>query len=348
DAIVRHDRTLDRARISARVEHAAAIARDRAFFHWPLEFPDVFYAADGSPHRSPGFDAVIGNPPWEMVRRDDVDQRADLGDGDNAGASVSHHLLRYVRQSGQYPSCGTGHLNLYQAFVDRALALTRPGGRIGLVLPWSLATDDGAGALRRRLLRDADVDVVVGIDNMNGLFPIHRGLRFMALTGTVGRPTRQWRSRTGVTTVGELDALPASGDGAAAFPVTLTPERLRAIGGPALRFPDARRDGDLRWIETLARRFPALGSQDGWYASFGREVNATTARPFLGEAGVPVIEGKHIAPFVVDGATARRIDADRLARLIDPAVIGRPRLGYRDVSGVGNRFTLIAAILPPG
>src|SRR5690606_12062580 len=55
-----------------------------------------------------------------------------------------------------------------------------------------------------------------------------------------------------------------------------------------------------------------------------------------------------IAPFVVDGATARRIDADRLARLIDPAVIGRPRLGYRDVSGVGNRFTLIAAILPPG
>src|SRR5690606_21602202 len=146
----------------------------------------------------------------------------------------------------------------------------------------------------------------------------------------------------------ELHARPASGDGAAAVPVTLTPERLRAIGGSALRFPDARRDGDLRWIETLARRFPALGSQDGWYASFGREVNATTARPFLGEAGVPVIEGKHIAPFVVDGATARRIDADRLARLIDPAVIGRPRLGYRDVSGVGNRFTLIAAVIPPG
>lgn len=32
------------------------------FFHWELEFPDVFTAARG------GFDAVIGNPPWEVQK----------------------------------------------------------------------------------------------------------------------------------------------------------------------------------------------------------------------------------------------------------------------------------------
>ena len=30
------------------------------FFHWPLEFPEVF--ADG------GFDAILSNPPWERIK----------------------------------------------------------------------------------------------------------------------------------------------------------------------------------------------------------------------------------------------------------------------------------------
>src|SRR5690606_34857398 len=98
------------------------------------------------------------------------------------GSDGMRQTVRYVRQSGQYPSCGTGHLNLYQAFVDRALALTRPGGRIGLVLPWGVAADDGAAGLRRRLLADTALDAIVGIDNANGLFPIHRGLRFAVVT----------------------------------------------------------------------------------------------------------------------------------------------------------------------
>src|SRR5688572_21545895 len=57
---------------SAQVDRFAAIARDTArrhqCFHWPLEFPDVFY--DPSGIAAAGFDAVIGNPPWEMIRRD--------------------------------------------------------------------------------------------------------------------------------------------------------------------------------------------------------------------------------------------------------------------------------------
>jgi len=32
------------------------------FFHWELEFPDVFVAGKG------GFDAVVGNPPWEISK----------------------------------------------------------------------------------------------------------------------------------------------------------------------------------------------------------------------------------------------------------------------------------------
>ena len=43
------------------------VSRER-FFHWELEFPEVFFDADGCPLESGGFDAVIGNPPWDTLR----------------------------------------------------------------------------------------------------------------------------------------------------------------------------------------------------------------------------------------------------------------------------------------
>ena len=41
---------------------AARVAGELRFFHWELEFPDVFRAS-GS-----GFDAILGNPPWDIAK----------------------------------------------------------------------------------------------------------------------------------------------------------------------------------------------------------------------------------------------------------------------------------------
>lgn len=38
------------------------VARRQRFFHWELEFPDVFTA------KQDGFDALLGNPPWETMQ----------------------------------------------------------------------------------------------------------------------------------------------------------------------------------------------------------------------------------------------------------------------------------------
>lgn len=42
-----------------------AEAQKRKFFHWELEFPEVFFSVDGTPSKNAGFDAVIGNPPYK-------------------------------------------------------------------------------------------------------------------------------------------------------------------------------------------------------------------------------------------------------------------------------------------
>jgi len=46
----------------ARLSFIRPLAADLRFFHWELEFPDVF-----TPDRS-GFDALVGNPPWDVIK----------------------------------------------------------------------------------------------------------------------------------------------------------------------------------------------------------------------------------------------------------------------------------------
>jgi hypothetical protein len=364
DALLRNDRTLGAASLEAWLETARALARQVGFFHWPLEFADIFYDINGLPRDRPGFDAVIGNPPWEMLRAEGREPRnhepRNPREPRNLGTpEPRNQLVTFLRKSSLYPSCDRGQVNLYQPFLERAATLARPGGRIGLILPWGLATDDGAASLRRRLFDELDVDALVGLENGAALFPIHRGLRFLVLVvdrPTVGAPpparrTRDIRVRCGVRTATEIDALPDVDDPGddSQFPVRLSRHAIAAAGGPARRIPDLRRPDDLIWLDRISRAHPALGSAGGWGLTFGRELNASDDRRHFGDRGLPVLEGKCIGPFRVDPQPAAQHVLEHIARRLLPhAPFDRPRLAYRDVSGAGNQRTLIAAILPAG
>src|SRR5262249_51618642 len=166
------------------LDAAVRTGADRRLFHWELEFPEVFFDRDGRRLANPGFDAVIGNPPWDMIR-------ADAGGADDRlrAKTAIAPTLRFTRDSGVYASQSAGHANRYQLFVERAIALTRDGGRIGLVLPSGLATDHGSSALRRLLLSRCDVDAIVGMDNHRGACPIHRSVRVLLVAATAGSAT---------------------------------------------------------------------------------------------------------------------------------------------------------------
>jgi len=340
DRLVTGRNSLPGAHAERRLMTAARVAGERRFFHWSLEFPDVFYGPEGRP-QGRGFDAVIGNPPWEMLRRDPA-----------GGQDPRRPLLRFVRESGVYSACDRGHLNLYQPFLERSLSLARSGGRVGLVLPWGLAVDDGAAPLRRLLFDHTALDTFIGLDNRRGLFPIHRGLRFAVVVAVPGRTTREARARFGVSTADELDGLPASGeplpDRLAPYPIRIAPARIRAVGGSAMRVPDARDPQDIAFLERVAREAPRFGEPSSWHGRFGRELNATDARPDLGVRGLMVVEGKHLTPFAVTTSTGRRIARHAALRRLPDARFDHARLGYRDVSGVGNAQAIIAAIVPAG
>jgi len=261
-------------------------------------------------------------------------------------------VLRFTRDAGIYTAQSAGHANRYQLFLERSIALARHGGRIGLVLPSGLATDHGSAALRKRLLASCDVDAIVGFDNQQGVFPIHRSVRFLLVTASAGQPTRSIGCRLGerdpraLETLGEEPAHTSPW-----FPVRLTPALIGRLSGDDLAIPDLRAPVDLAIVERAASLFPPLGGESGWSAHFGRELNATDDREHFGPAGggLPIVEGKQIEPFRVDLESARwSISARDAARLLRPSRHERPRLAYRDVASATNRLTLIAAILPAG
>jgi hypothetical protein len=310
--------------------------RRERFFHWELEFPEVFRSTTGEPLPSPGFDAVLGNPPWEMLR-------ADAGP---AGV----RLTRFARGCGAYRLQGQGHTNLYQLFLERSLSLVRPGGRLGLVLPSGLASDRGSAALRRFLLDHTAIDSFTSVENREGLFPIHRGLRFVLTTATRGGgPTRTIPLRTGVLSAPEFDRLPDRGPDS--LSIGLSRHLVERFSGDQVVIPELRTGADVGVLtRALAHAAPAADPA-GWHVRFGRELNATEDKAHFtkGPGGMPVVEGKHLQPFTVDLGACSQFLPPAAARLVAGGIpYDRPRLAYRDVASATNRLTLIAAVLPAG
>jgi hypothetical protein len=323
---------------SALLDRSVAIATRHRFLHWPLTFPDVFSATPGETGRSIGFDAVVGNPPWDMVR-------GDSGGDETRGERRldARHLADFVRQSGIYRVESRAHVNLYQLFVERALQLVRPGGRIGFVVPSGLVSDAGAAPLRRHLLHHAEVDDITGLDNRLGIFPVHRSVRFVLFTCTAGRQTTAIRCRFGLTKADDLEALHHA-------PLVLSRRLLARISGlDDLGIPELANEQDLAILEAISSSSPRLGAKEGWNVAFGRELNATDDRELFvpvtsGSSRRPVVEGKQIEPYrVAVGASRLEVRPAAEANLRVPR---RARLAYRDVASATNRLTLIAAIVP--
>ncbi|HEV2099115.1 MAG TPA: N-6 DNA methylase [Stellaceae bacterium] len=104
-------------------------------FHWELEFPDIF-DPDAA---GPGFDAVIGNPPYDVLSEKEL------------GRDLSR-LRAYLGSRPTYVPSRRGKNNLYKLFICRFIELLRDGGRLGVIVPMALLGDDISALVRRMLL----------------------------------------------------------------------------------------------------------------------------------------------------------------------------------------------------
>jgi hypothetical protein len=122
---------------------AQSEAEDRAFFHWQLEFPEVWYNAQGEKDNA-GFDATVGNPPYVRAETADKPQRS------------------YLMTAGQYDTL-FGRFDVFLPFMERALRLLKDRGAFGMIVPGAALTINYCHRLRHHMLADLVVDSVVDV-----------------------------------------------------------------------------------------------------------------------------------------------------------------------------------------
>lgn len=125
---------------------AQELAADDSYFHWKLEFPEVFYDGSGDERTDPGFDAVIGNPPYIRSR------------------NLPEHHKNYYKS--QYQSA-TGAYDIYIPFLEQAANL---GERASFIVPNKWTTTDYGASLRTLLLEDNCLQELVDISQLK-VFP---------------------------------------------------------------------------------------------------------------------------------------------------------------------------------
>ncbi|MHB8939168.1 MAG: Eco57I restriction-modification methylase domain-containing protein [Thiobacillus sp.] len=214
------------------VQRALARAARERFLHWELAFPTVWQ------HNAGGFDAVIGNPPWDRIKLQEVEWFAERKpeialqaraadrkkliarekEGNTplwreyaAASEAAETAAQVARECGDYPLLSSGDINLYSLFVERAQALVQPGGIVGLLTPSGIAADKGASAFFRTLTTPeedgaARLAALYDFENKKVFFPdIHASFKFCALVfGGAARRFAQTRCAFYLHEVAEL------------------------------------------------------------------------------------------------------------------------------------------------
>tara|TARA_B110000503_G_C7125942_1_gene404599 strand:- start:8 stop:1933 length:1926 start_codon:yes stop_codon:yes gene_type:complete len=152
--------------------------------HMPYLFPEVFLRAN------PGFDALVGNPPWEKLFMDEQrwwgpylpglrimnpaakkvaiaairESRRDLDHLYLAAAENVHAVNRAIAR-GPFPGIGGAHIDLASAFAWRNWSQLREGGALGQVFPRGTLGGSGLTSFRREILKNGAFESVVFLAN---------------------------------------------------------------------------------------------------------------------------------------------------------------------------------------
>ena len=271
------------------LDQSKSIAKDESFLHWEAAFPGVWRHWQNQTPEG-GFDAVIGNPPWDRIklqevewfatrdpelaraptaaaRREGIRRLRELDDPlaeafDQAKARADR-LGQVVRASGHYPLLGGGDINLYSLFVERSLRLVKPGGLVGLLTPSGIYADKTAARFFKSVSTTGRVAGIYDFENRRlgtdqpPFFPdIDSRFKFCALI--VGGPQRTFPETNcgfflpDTTTIADPDR---------AF--TLSPDdfaRVNPNTGTAPVFR-TRRDADI--TRRIYQKHPVLVDRSG-------------------------------------------------------------------------------------
>ena len=212
------------ARFNEILSAARQLIAEERFLNWQVTFPGVWSNWEADDLEG-GFDAVIGNPPWDRMKLQQVEwfaarkreiamaQRASdrkrmIADLEKANAPLASDYvkareradagLRMARTCGDFPLLSGGDVNIYSLFVERAMALVKREGIIGLLTPSGIASDKTASTFFKGVATEGRLKALYDFENGRQgtgkppFFPdVHRSFKFCTLIASptpTGKP----------------------------------------------------------------------------------------------------------------------------------------------------------------
>jgi hypothetical protein len=257
-------------------------------FLWHRAFAPVM--AEG------GFHAIIGNPPWDILKPDSraffsryepsyrgmtkqdalaCQRRLFTEDPEIESqwkhVQERHRLFAAMLRDRESPlqHTGAGDLNSYKLFLELSIHLLRPGGRLGMLVPAGIYSDLGCAPLRRFMLDENRWEVLLGFENRNRVFEIDGRFKFAAVVLQKGQRTNTIRSAF-MRSEPSIQAADADA-------VPLERDLIAELSPGSLAIPEiqSHRDHDLlAKIHADSLPFSAEG-ESSWQIEYRRELDLT-------------------------------------------------------------------------
>lgn len=181
----------DGVRFAGILDQARILIKEEGFLNWQVAFPGVWSQWESN-NLVGGFDAVIGNPPWDRIKLQQVEWFAarkreialtqnaaerkrmigalkaagdPLYDDFERASDRAEAGARMARKSGHYPLLSGGDINLYSLFVERAMTVVKPNGMVGLLVPSGIASDKTASKFFKSVSTEGRLKALYDFEN---------------------------------------------------------------------------------------------------------------------------------------------------------------------------------------
>jgi Alw26I/Eco31I/Esp3I family type II restriction m6 adenine DNA methyltransferase len=340
-------------------------------FCWELEFPEVFYGDDGTLDADGGFDVVIGNPPWDVVKPNDqefFDQhhpgfskksrskrdeiKGELLENEEIQSQYNRYceeidlFLDFVKSDRYYrhqTSGRYGHTyNTYKLATELSYNIAGTDGIVSLITPSGLAGEAGSAGLRRLLFENTEVDSFWSFkaraDIFNGI-----DQKFCTHIYSKGGQTTEFRFADEIESVEEFERVHASAD----LP-KISAELVRESAPETFSLIPAREKLDVSVLEGLYEHPLASSEGAAFTVNPTRELDETKHRDYIisEETKYRFAKGKcvhplHFDPEIVD----KYVDEDLLESESDH--YDQSRVVWRDIARPSLRRRMFVTIVPP-
>jgi hypothetical protein len=347
------------------------------FFHWALEFPDVF-----KKNGMGGFNTAVGNPPWDIVKPNSQEFFSNYDPefrayGKQEANRVAEQLMRrnpsirekwetycnifeeqssYFREPEAYSALGKGDINTFKLFLEEFFNLLCGIGRMGIVVPSGIYTDQGCQPLRELFFSRSRIVFLYCFENRwpTVFSAVDGRFKFVTFGTQKGGSTDRFKCAFMEHDPERLPAIDANA-------LKMSVKQVKKFSPDTLSVMEFKSQRDIDITTKVYGDWPILGNmlENSWNVKLTSEIHKTNEVDLLNTSGLgyPIIEGKMFwlfdygfssSNYWIDEEIIKTKISNNSEQISSKLQFKNYRLAFRRIAASTNERTMICTILPKG